>query len=118
VNKKAIRDELSYRFGINGASVLYASGAQLNRHVGRRLMSTAYSVRSLIVHGASNNKVKQKLNKAKFDSIDSLVTDIEEKFRNAIFWLSELPVTERPYIKSGGWELLLWDSGEPSGIAT
>ena len=112
VNKNAIRDELSYRFGINGSSILFESGAERNRFAGRKLMNTVYAVRSLIVHGASNDEVEKELTKADFTSIDSLVGNIEEKLRHVISWISRLDVEDRPYIKSRGWEHLLWGTDD------
>jgi hypothetical protein len=75
-------------------------------------MNTVYAVRSLIVHGASNDEVEKELTKADFTSIDSLVGNIEEKLRHVISWISRLDVEDRPYIKSRGWEHLLWGTDD------
>lgn len=111
VNNNAIQDELSYRFSINGANILKASNAETNCHIGHRLMKMVYSIRSSIVHGASNDDIKKELTKLHIDSMDSLLVTIEDKLRQVIFWISKLDLKDRPYIKLGGWEQLLWGNG-------
>lgn len=118
VNGNPIMDELSYRFGLNGASVLNVSGVEPNRKAGLEIMKGIYLARSKIVHGMSDIDIDKELKKVGFDNIDALVNDVEEKFRNVISWLSTLIVSERPYNKKGGWELLLWGDYHPENIAT
>ena len=118
VDRNALEDELSYRFGINGASILNSSELQKNRDAGLRMMKGIYSIRSKIVHGASDKDINKTLNKAGFNSIVEVDDDIEEKFRGVIFWLSRLNVNDRPYNKPGGWEQLLWGGWKPADTAT
>jgi hypothetical protein len=89
-------------------SPLFHSTVECDREIGLKVMRTAYVVRSLIVHGASREAIDRALQKASFDELTNLVTDIEEKLRRVIFWLSTLDVEDRPYLKPRGWELLLW----------
>lgn len=109
VNGNAIMNETSYRFGINGSSLLYASDAEKDRISGLKLMKEIYSIRSKIVHGASKEDINKEINKAEFNNLTDLVSDIEEKFRKVTFWLSDLKRDDRPYFKLGGWEQYLWE---------
>ncbi len=110
VNNNAIRSELSYRFSLNGASILHASHAQRNRHSGRALMDCAYSVRSLVVHGGSAGDVDKELRKVGLGNLSQLVEEVEDNFRKVVFWLSSIDVKDRPYKNAGGWEEFLWDA--------
>jgi hypothetical protein len=118
VNGNPIMDELTYRFGLNGASVLKVSGVEPNCKDGLEMMKGIYSVRSKIVHGMSDIDIDKELKKMGFDNIDALVNDVEERFRRVISWLSTLNVSERPYNKKWGWELLLWGGYHPENIVT
>lgn len=110
VSGGSIMNEISYRFGINGSSILYACGEEKDRSSGLNLMKKIYSIRSKIVHGGSEKEINDEILKAKFSNSSELVIDIEKKMRSVIFWLSDLKIEDRPYFKQGGWEELIWSS--------
>lgn len=110
INEKSADTELSYRFRLNGSSLLKASGVEPNPIISFEFMKGVYDVRSKIVHGADDDEIQTALKKTNLESLNVLAADLEEKLRLVIFWLSELNVNDRPYKKKNGWEHLLWDN--------
>ncbi|WP_455387563.1 hypothetical protein [Petrachloros mirabilis] len=107
-NKKAMKQELSYRFSLNGASLLGAINKKWDRFEINKKMKAAYSVRSTIVHGGGNADIEKDIEKGGFDSLHALCDFLETNFRTAIFWLGEKSAEDRPYRKEGAWEELIW----------
>ncbi len=99
--------ELSYRFALNGASLLSRT-RKLDPQEGYMKMKAAYACRSNIVHGGSAEKLKKALNRGGFDDLGKLAQFLEVSFRDTVYWLSGIPKQERPYLQQGGWEKLLW----------
>lgn len=109
-NEQSADSELSYRFRLNGSSILQACGVEPNPEIGLELMKGIYDVRSKIVHGGDDEQIQEALRKTNFESLSVLADDLEEKLSIVFFWLSELNVNDRPYKKRHGWEHLLWKS--------
>ncbi len=105
---KPMNRELSYRFALNGASLLFASNDKLDRLESKKKMNAAYSARSTIVHGGREEEIDKKLKKGDFNDLKSLCDYLEIGFRTSLFWLTSQDVNERPYSKPNGWEELLW----------
>lgn len=103
-----IAQELSYRFSLNGASILSAANNKLDRFESNKKMKAAYSVRSTIVHGGGDAEIDKALKKGDFDNIQSLCDYLETSFRNSILWLASKDARDRPYRKHYGWEELIW----------
>ena len=107
-NGSAITQELSYRFAVNGASLLRLV---LNSRDGQgifRKMKAAYSVRSDIVHGAADVEQSKALRSGGFDSLRELSEYLETNLRRSIFWIESVPDKSRPYSMNNGWEELLF----------
>ena len=102
-----IAQELSYRFGINGAAILRAarlSGAE----EAYRKMRAAYSTRSWVVHGGDDQQRDKALQAGQFANLQELCDFLEQGFRDVAFWLAKQEPRDRPYHATGGWERLLW----------
>jgi hypothetical protein len=112
-NKQSTSEEVSYRFRINGATILHAAKIETNRINGLKIMKGFYSVRSKIVHGASNKDIDAEIKKAGVSGIQEICNDLEEIFRRTVFWLANLKAVERPYNKEYGWEQLIWGISSP-----
>ena len=108
---KPIKQELSYRFSLNGASILFAINNRLDRFVSIKKMKAAYSVRSTIVHGSGDTEIDKELKKGAFNNLQSLCDYIETNFRTTILWLASKDAKDRPYRKHYGWEELIWRTG-------
>lgn len=104
----SIEQELSYRFALNGASLV--SRIQKNKAPQDLLakFKASYVVRSKIVHGGSEEKIEQAASGGEFTSLMELSKFLETNYRIAIAWIAEQPKKSRPYVKAGGWEELIW----------
>lgn len=105
--KSAIMDELTYRFSINGSSLLKRAGRKEGEEFLFRSMQTAYRLRSAIVHGSSD-KIPKLLAKRGLETIGDPVSFLEGGFRSAVDYLKDIPHDDRPYVAKMGWEKLLW----------
>jgi hypothetical protein len=105
--RKAITQELSYRFALNGASILSVA-SKANPKPTFRKMRSAYSTRSAIVHGGDDAKRDKELRAGDFKNLQELCDFLESNFRRVVFWLSALDQNARPYRAKGGWEALIW----------
>lgn len=103
-----IAQELSYRFSLNGASLLSTVSNKLDRFVCNKKMKAAYSVRSTIVHGGGDEEIEKALKTGDFNNIHSLCDYLETNFRTSLLWLATKDINERPYRKRNGWEELIW----------
>lgn len=101
--------ELSYRFSLNGSSIL----AMLNKNSDKKryfkIMKEVYNLRSAYVHGGSQSKIDSAIKKTELHNIEGVCFFLEKNFRSCIWWLMKKNQDERPYIKPFGWEDLLWE---------
>lgn len=104
----SIDQELSYRFSINGTSLLNKLNKKSRAEENYSRFRCAYKARSITVHGGSDDKLDSELEKAGFNNINELNNYLEEQFRLVVFWLAKLKIQDRPYKASYGWESLLW----------
>ena len=106
--------ELSYRFAVNGSSLISRlKGAQSPIECYRK-MKAAYAVRSEIVHGAAGGPQSKTLRSGEFSNVDEVCNYLESKFRGIVFLLADLPDGGRLYQRHTGWEELLWPEGNAS----
>ena len=108
VTGNAVKQELSYRFALNGACCCVAIGVMGTHNEHHAKMKAAYGVRSEVVHGSDDDKVKKAYEAAGFSSLPQLNDYLSSSYRLLVPWLLERDVAERPYKKKSGWELLLW----------
>jgi hypothetical protein len=120
VEGHAVQGEPTYRFSINGASVLSQATSE-SAHVLYKALKHLYGVRSSVVHGGALGEVPDAANKfIRVLGIDNehhqhaigrlllVCKKVEEWLRKVFFHLCKMPVADRPYRKPGGWEELLW----------
>ncbi|MFC1542081.1 hypothetical protein ACFL50_06505, partial [Candidatus Latescibacterota bacterium] len=105
-----IAQELTYRFTLNGATLISSANKKTNTIEVYKKMKSAYSTRSTIVHGGSKNEIIKKLKIGGYNSEKELCDYLESNYRKVIYWLIELKPRERPYKKKDGWENLMWSS--------
>jgi hypothetical protein len=103
-----INQELSYRFALNGASLIHIVRKDIAPNEIYKKMRSAYSTRSSIVHGSADKDVEKELRIGDFSNLSELCNFLEDSFRLIIFHLSSVKAKDRPYRQSGGWESLLW----------
>lgn len=103
-----IAQELSYRFSLNGASLLNVADKKQDRFDSNKKMKVAYSIRSTIVHGGEDADIDKNLKKGGFNNLHTLCDFLEMNFRNTLVWLAKKDVKDRPYRKANGWEELIW----------
>lgn len=101
-------NELSYRFSINGSSLITAISKTEDRKKHFKMMRSIYTLRSDIVHGGDDKKITKNLDHSEFDSLNEACEFLEDHFKKAIWWLTSISSKERPYMKKDGWEELLW----------
>lgn len=99
-----IRDELSHRFSLNGAHLLHRLDLETDPLQAFERMKGAYSVRSLLVHGATDAAVKKKLRSLGFDQGYDLSHYLKTQLRECLLFLVTLDRKDRPYIAERGWE--------------
>lgn len=109
-NGNPMTKELSYRFALNGASLLSKICKTKIPNEIYNKMRSAYSARSSIVHGGDDKDRDKALKKGKFKNLNELCNFLEESFRLVVFKLSSMKPKERPYRKEGGWEDLIWSN--------
>lgn len=105
-----ITQELSYRFSLNGAVLISSANIKTKPNEVYKKMKGAYSARSTIVHGGSEKEIEKTLKAGEYNNIQELCGYLELSYRNVVFWLLALKSKERPYLKQGGWELLIWSN--------
>ena len=115
-----VEQELSYRFRLNGASLLkYAVGE--DAHKSFHALKHLYGLRSKVVHGAPNDAILKEGNKfierLGIDSDDHkhligrlmiISKKVEEWITAMLLWIGDKEIGERPYRKIGAWEQWLW----------
>ena len=107
-NGNAVKQELSYRFAVNGSSLVRHIANSRSPAESYRRMKAAYATRSDIVHGSNNRDQSKTLKAGGFANTAEVCEYLESHFRKVIFGLATLPSENRPYRKRGGWEDLLW----------
>ena len=113
-NSTAAMHELSYRFAVNGSSLISRlKGAQSPIECYRK-MKAAYAVRSEIVHGATRGRQLKTSRSGEFANVGEVCNYLESKFREVVFFLADWPASGRPYHRQNGWEELLWPEGNTS----
>jgi hypothetical protein len=132
VNGNPISEELSYRFRLNGASLLHIATGEDVRQIFHAL-NCLYTLRSKVVHGCEETAIlkaaKKYLECMKLDrtnhthSLGCLMLvskKVEEWIRKLFFYIDTIPMPERPYKKLDGWEDMLWRTvfveGDKKGI--
>jgi hypothetical protein len=105
-----LNQELSYRFALNGASLIHTVRKDITPSEMCKKMKSAYSTRSSIVHGSADKDIEKELRSGDFSNLSELCNFLEDSFRLVIFHLSSANAKDRPYRQSGGWESLLWPS--------
>ena len=111
-NGQPVPQELSYRFAVNGSSLITQSKSANSPVECYRNMKSPYAVRSQVVHGGGGADRSKALSKAlrfgDFESIADVCNYLESKFREVIFLLADWTDGGRPYQRLNGWEELLW----------
>jgi hypothetical protein len=118
VNGNPIKEELRYRFSINGASLISIIDSTNDFFEIMEIMKIAYDCRSVIVHGGDSESLTKKLNtlntkldkhiqNRKFMNLKELNVLIADWYRNMILWLTNIDHKKRPYFAEYGWEKLL-----------
>jgi hypothetical protein len=117
---KSVDQELSYRFRLNGSSlVTEATGEDVRQAF--CALRCLYELRSKVVHGSDDSHILKVANKFADElQIDyphgqhslgrlALVSKkVEEWLTKVLFHLDTMPIAERPYRKDNGWEEMLW----------
>jgi hypothetical protein len=103
----AITQELSYRFAINGAILLWNAKAKECKNELFMKLKSAYKIRSILVHGGSSEDIDKVFRAVHITSVPELSAFLESSFRRALFWLAKHKPQDRPYRAPGGWEELL-----------
>jgi len=100
--------ELSYRFSINGASVLSVINKDKDRKKYFKKMKSIYRLRSNIVHGGDDKSINKNILSGDFKDLREVCQCLENNFRLTIWWLINKEPNSRPYLNMEGWEDLLW----------
>lgn len=103
-----IAQEMSYRFALNGASLISQTKTKSGPRELNAKLRGSYLVRSKIVHGGSEKEITKALTSADFANNVDLCNFLESHYRRVVFWLHSLPRRSRPYIRANGWEELIW----------
>jgi hypothetical protein len=119
-SKNTIKTELTYRFKLNGASLLWDVTGYEKRKI-FEVLGNVYEIRSKIVHGGDDKKIVSEIDKIlhKLNIIDnsggngvgkllSLSNLLEGWIRLLVEKIVKIPIDKRPYKIEGGWEELIW----------
>lgn len=120
VNSNALKSELSYRFQLNGSSLLSEVVATEKRNLFKAL-NKLYSIRSNIVHGGKEKdliklideflkilNIDDSTNKHSIGKLILITKQLEEWLKLIFYHLSDIEIKNRPYNKEGAWEDYLW----------
>lgn len=102
------KQELSYRFSVNGSSLLGTVTKFKDRKELFKKMKCVYSTRSAIVHGGTDTRIQDGLKLGNFQNLNHVCNFLEDGFRKIFWWLNNLAREKRPYNQIDGWEDLLW----------
>lgn len=103
-----IKQESAYRFSLNGAVLTWSKKRSESRANLRSRFSVAYGIRSQIVHGVGQGAIDKELRKSNFSDIRDLNQFLEAKYRDCLLRLIGTTYEERPYVKRGGWDELVF----------
>ncbi|MBW1682576.1 MAG: hypothetical protein JRJ83_14295 [Deltaproteobacteria bacterium] len=103
-----IKQELVYRFSINGSSLIATMSRNNDRKQLFKMMRCIYDLRSEIVHGGDDTKIDRRIKAGGFSNLDEVCRFLESNFKMALWWLIDMVNDDRPYMKKNGWEDLLW----------
>jgi hypothetical protein len=126
VNGQPMDSELSYRFRLNGASLIHhATGDSLKRTF--HALKSLYTLRSKVVHGGEEKAILKNadefIGQLKIDCPNHkhslgrlmLVSRKTEEWITRVFsHLQRIPESDRPYRKRDGWEEMLWQERLPT----
>jgi hypothetical protein len=104
-----IFQELSYRFALNAASLLFTQTKSDDRERIFEKFKVAYNARSVILHGGSEKSIEKALASGGFNNVQGLINYLAFNYREILFRLIDIPVDSRPYLDVGGWHKLIWD---------
>ena len=120
VHKNGMNQELSYRFRLNGASLL-RDAVQCDVYQAFHALKHLYGLRSTVVHGGSRENILKPANRFieqlgidcpnhenAMGRISLVARAVEEWITKIAFHLNAMPFDERPYRQKDGWEQLLW----------
>jgi len=107
-NGSPATSELIYRFSINGSSLIATITKTKDRKKYFKMMKSIYSLRSVIVHGGTDEKINENIKSGEFNNMDDVCNFLEKHFKITVWWLLGLAPQNRPYMKKDGWEELLW----------
>lgn len=121
VNTNALKSELSYRFQLNGSSLLSKVVETEKRNLFKAL-NKLYSIRSNIVHGGKEKdliklidsflkilSIDDSNNKHSIGKLILITKQLEEWLKLIFYYLTDIEIKNRPYNKEGAWEDYLWD---------
>ena len=116
-----VEGELSYRFRLNGATLL-AQVTGRSKRVCFRALKALYELRSKVVHGSPQsttlkaaNKFIDELNidddnhKHPLGRLMLICREVERMLRLTLTYLHSIPAASRPYNATDGWEEMLWN---------
>ncbi len=103
-----IKQEMIYRFSVNGSSLLAYVLKNKDRKELFEKMKCAYATRSTVVHGGLDREIGTKLKAGSFLDLNDVCKFLEDSFRKTVWWLINFDRSKRPYHKDNGWEDLLW----------
>ena len=121
--------ELSYRFRLNGSSLIHEA-VRNDRRVTFHALRHLYDLRSKVVHGDASAAVKSANKFIEVLNIDDpqhthpigrlklVIDQVEEWLRQLLVYLGSIQRCERPYAKQDGWENLLWKTGAAEGVVS
>lgn len=120
VNGSSGDGELSYRFRLNGSSLLSRATGEDVRHIFHALKHL-YKLRSSVVHGSADSTISTEANKfIRRLAIENdnykhtlgrmilMSRKLESWLRKTFFHLGQMKPEDRPYRREEGWEDLLW----------
>lgn len=120
VNERPLKEELGYRFRLNGSTLL-AGCTQTDHRQFFDALKHLYSIRSSVVHGQSEENILKDADKfiqtLKIDEegierpvgkLDIICRQLEDWFKMLFGYLDAVDYDQRPYRAKGGWEDLLW----------
>lgn len=121
VANSSLDSELSYRFRLNGTSLL-SIVIDTEKVKIFKILGLIYGIRSKTVHGANDLTILKDVNKIINElGIEDehhkhgigrliLLRNLLEDWTMKIFkYLVQIEYAQRPYVKEGGWEALLWE---------
>lgn len=116
------KSELTYRFKLNGSSLLW-DVTGLDKKIIFEVLGKIYGIRSNIVHGGDDKNIERDidiiLSKLKIDyekevegigKLMILSNLLENWIRISIEKLANIPLEKRPYKTVGGWEEYIWNN--------